>query len=298
MRDYAGLDRAVWGLLGEVCSLVNGLGMEYAVVGGWSPVLLNSSPTGHPGTKDVDLLFSCGATTESLREVVETLLASGYLVSAKHPFQALRIIEVAGTRFVFNVDILHPTLQFTQPELFVDQLILPVRVEEFDEKLFTMASIALPSAAFIFDGHTVQVPLECDLPNGDEAMVEIPVMDEAGLIVTKSSCVTLAKRPRDAFDIYLAVVQARDYEDLVRGVRELANTDPDSFSALGGLLRALRSGSEFALRVQSYMPGPDVKDPDAEYARPVSQFLLDVRFPGAGSATRKRDVFGWRRGPN
>src|SRR6266566_9971104 len=108
MRSYPSLLSATKGLLGEVVQTVGPANVgDFAVIGGWSPFFLNGSPIPHPGSRDVDLLFREGRTEHSLSTVVETLLEAGYLHSAKHEFQLLRLLDVAGTTFVFNVDLLH-----------------------------------------------------------------------------------------------------------------------------------------------------------------------------------------------
>jgi hypothetical protein len=99
---------ACQGILGESVEIVRSMGLPFAVVGGWSPFYLNN-PTGlHPGSKDVDLLFSEAVEVKGLAKVVEHFLGRGYLPSAKHDFQLLRIVGGGKGQFVFNVDFLHP----------------------------------------------------------------------------------------------------------------------------------------------------------------------------------------------
>jgi hypothetical protein len=75
---YKSLNDAARGLLGEACAIASKSGKEFAVCGGWSPVLRNSTHVSHPGTRDVDLLFSEGATKQSLKDVVSEFLEGTY----------------------------------------------------------------------------------------------------------------------------------------------------------------------------------------------------------------------------
>ncbi len=75
---YASLSSAAKGLLGEATLIASKCGKKFAVCGGWSPFLRNADRFGHPGTRDVDLLFSDGADKENLKEVVSAFLQHGY----------------------------------------------------------------------------------------------------------------------------------------------------------------------------------------------------------------------------
>lgn len=207
---YKSLNAAARGLLGEASAIASGCGKEFAVCGGWSPVLRNSTRVSHPGTRDVDLLFSEGATKESLKDVVSAFLGSGYLVSAKHEFQILRTLNVCGTEFVFNVDLLHPHEGAVTGDLFVDHLSLPIPYEDFKSTYVLMKSIALPNAGFVFDDFITKESLEFLMPDGTTLKQAVPVIDEVGLIATKSKSCMMQKRPRDIFDIFLAISSPRN----------------------------------------------------------------------------------------
>ena len=109
---FPNLKSAYLGLLGEACQIADTTGLSYAVCGGWSPFLRNSNPIHHPGTKDVDLLFSDGIKVDALHDVVKSFLKAGYLPSAKHEFQILRIFQVNNCELAFNIDLLHPSESF------------------------------------------------------------------------------------------------------------------------------------------------------------------------------------------
>ena len=80
----------------------------------------------YPGTKDVDVLFEDGFVEKQLEPVIHSFLESGFLVSAKHKFQVLRVLRVAEEQCIFNVDLLHPSESTETPEMFVHHLDLNI----------------------------------------------------------------------------------------------------------------------------------------------------------------------------
>jgi len=236
---YESLNAAAKGLLGEASSIAAKCGNEFAVVGGWSPVLRNTAKVSHPGTRDVDLLFSEGATPDSLKDVVSAFLDSGYLLSAKHEFQVLRTLPVGGRSFVFNVDLLHPNEGAIKGEMCVDQLSFPIPHEDYKSTYVIAKSIALPNAGFVFDGFVAEESIDFNMPDGTKARHVVPVINEVGVLVTKSKSCTLQKRPRDIFDIYLAISSPRDNECLKASLSRLKERHEPVFASLQCIFKAL-----------------------------------------------------------
>jgi hypothetical protein len=225
---------------------------RFGIIGGWSPFLLNSSPIQHPGTKDVDILFEEGTRKGELLDIVQSFVAAGFLLSAKHQFQVLRILNVRGTPFVFNVDVLHPTFGKQSPELFVDHLELPVPMSSYRDDSFTFKSIVLPYSTFLFDGYIENTTVRCILPNGRECDSTVPLMNEVGTIVTKSSSCGSPKRQRDAFDIYLAIRQARFPLILINSLQLLKKHNQAVFNTLYEIESSLKT-MRFVDNVSSYL---------------------------------------------
>jgi hypothetical protein len=250
--DHADLVEAALALLGETAWLLNEVAQPYIVVGGWSPFLRNCRPLPHPGTRDVDVLFKAGAEKGALKVVVDHFLAAGFLVSAKHPFQLLRVLRVRGTEFVFNVDLLHPGESAVKPEMFVDHLELPVPLSKYRDDSFTIKSIVIPGAEFLFDGHFETYDLKVAMPAGASQMVPVPLMTEIGVLTTKADSSSAQKRPRDSLDIFLAIEQARDYGRLVEGLRTLKAVNRPAFNTLYGI-RAAMDDAKFCERVSSQL---------------------------------------------
>lgn len=236
---YESLNAAARGLLGEASSIATKCGKEFAVVGGWSPVLRNTAKVTHPGTRDVDLLFSEGATKEALKDVVSAFLDSGYLLSAKHEFQVLRTLPVGGRNFVFNVDLLHPHEGEVKGELCVDQLSFPIPHKDYKSTYVFTKSIALPNAGFVFDGFVAEESIEFMMPDGTKACHVVPVIDEVGLIATKCKSCMVQKRPRDIFDIYLAISSPRNVECFKAHLSRLKDRHECVFASLECICEAL-----------------------------------------------------------
>lgn len=256
--NYPNILTAAQGLLCDSVRVLRETKMEFVVVGGWSPFLLNSGAIPHPGTRDVDLLFKDGARPGALREAITKLRSAGYLHSAKHEFQLLRVLQVGNEDFVFNVDLLHASESIINPELFVDHIALPVRVSEFSPDTIPKRSIVVPVSAFIFGGHVVQHQVCAIDPAGKERALMIPLMDELGTIVSKASSMTVTKRPRDAFDIVIAIRQARNLDDVLDGASKLRTSHP---AAAAELLKLAKFREEHKLRenVSKYW-GEDLAD--------------------------------------
>jgi len=82
-------------------------GVEFVVVGGWSPYLFHSNQYGHPGTFDVDvLLHSNSLDNGSFDNASDSLLENGYLRAPKNVFQAHQVLHVSGEELVFHIDFL------------------------------------------------------------------------------------------------------------------------------------------------------------------------------------------------
>jgi hypothetical protein len=252
--SFASLEEARVALLCDAVSLASRAGEQFAVIGGWSPFLLNSAPIKHPGTADVDLLFSEGVTPGRLRTVYELFLAEGYYPSAKHPFQLLQVIQVGSEKLAFNIDFLHPNEQ-GQRDLFADHIELAVPLTPFIRRQLKMKSIAVPASKFIFKYQriaTASVKRSGD--SGKEITTDIPVIDDAGLIVTKSYSFRSPKRNRDLLDIYLAAKQCRDRSEVTRFLRKLKEREPETFNTLHSIEQTILQNPGMLAGVNEYLP--------------------------------------------
>lgn len=133
-------------------------------------------------------------------------LRHGYLISAKHDFQLFRKYNVAGKELVFNVDLLHPLETEVKGDLFADHFDLGIYFDDDDEELKKVKSIALPSSKFILADKLFS--------NFSFENSTIPLIDQAGLIFSKSKSLKSEKRQRDSFDIYLALNQPDSHKTI------------------------------------------------------------------------------------
>jgi len=257
-HSYTSILAAAEGLLCEVVKLVDTTELEFVVIGGWSPYYLNNGPITHPGSRDVDLLFKEGAKSKTLVPAIEILTQNGFLHSAKHEFQMLRVLDIDGEKFVFNVDLLHADDAVAAPDMFADHVTLPIRLSDFNPDGFVQKSIKVPTSDFLFEGHVVMHTLATFLPNGSPFRGTVPLMDELGTMVTKAESMSSTKRRRDAFDILLAITQARDFNVLVSSVSRLRYEHQDAFRELSKL-KAIRHSRKLRKNIGLYFS--DARDP-------------------------------------
>ena len=192
-------------LLVDVVLTLQQSNAEFVIVGGWSPYLLNTSKHVHPGTKDVDVLFSDDSARGGLGQHIEVLLKNGFMPSAKHDFQLLKPIEVAGQKLVFNIDLLHPSETIKNPELLVNQLDLHILDSEIGASK-AIRSIVLPSSKILFEaGFREEFATVSPLTSKS---ARIPLISSAGSILSKCESVSSSKRKRDSFDIYISLLSS------------------------------------------------------------------------------------------
>jgi hypothetical protein len=270
-HEFETLNQAARALLIETCVLLNERRLGYVVAGGWVPVLRSTGPDlVHPGTRDVDVLFN--DDRDAIRSAVECMLKNGFVLSAKHEFQLLRSLHVASREFVFNVDLMHPLEASANSEMFEDILDLDIR-SDYDENRPKVKSICFPSSAIIFEQSLwSSFDVSGRNLNGMATSCSVPLMDEAGLILSKAISVKQQKRPRDAFDIYYVLANPRGSETSVMLTR-LGRSFPQVSEQLEHLRRFLsESQVTFDANVKRYL---------GKYSPPVSpsEYVRTMLFP-------------------
>jgi hypothetical protein len=208
--------------------------LEYMVIGGWCPVLRNTSEIIHPGTLDVDILFKDSYRSGNLEEVTKKFIGAGFMPSAKHPFQLLKPQEIGGKKFVYNIDILHPGMLDNKDQvgMFVDHLDLDVPLNE-GEKLKKVVSIVLPNSAILFKENLYDTYAKEGL--------SFNLVSFDGMFITKMDSCQKQKRERDSFDIYLAFLS--DGVDVSR-INEIAKSDSRIDESLKSFKQFLKKKSD------------------------------------------------------
>jgi hypothetical protein len=273
LYSYPTKNDAARGLLVETCQTLERVGVSYVIVGGWCPYLLAEHPTlTHPGTQDVDVLFE--DEPEGVTRAARELLSSGWIPSAKHPFQLLQPRTVEGQQLMFNIDLLHPKEASSSQDMFNDILDLGVRDDYNVPETHRIKSISFPSAQIVFDEKLQQFEPVCGTDrHGVEISVTIPLLCGAATILSKCKSCTYEKRPRDAFDMYLLLSGARGAETS-RALRGLANQFAQVNQQLG-LLRAF------------------LDNPNKAFDKNVSQYAPpDFLFPQLPSELVRAELFG------
>ncbi len=239
MNEYSDIQTGALGMLYETTSLLNRLGVKYIIVGGWSPYLLNSKPIPHPGTKDVDVLFDGAYEKGRLGDIILKFLKNNYVLSAKHDFQLFKKIKVAGQDFIYNVDLLHPLETIKPKDIYVEHIDLNIPADKYQSRTFKMKSIALPSSQSLFDSNVIsKYKLEITTVTGQSISEEIPLMGELGTLITKSQSVSVPKRYRDSFDIYLTIKQSSNYGALIDSIKLLKKGNINTYNTLYGIRQA------------------------------------------------------------
>ncbi|RKP59162.1 hypothetical protein D7S86_04500 [Pararobbsia silviterrae] len=214
------------------------------VIGGWCPALRNTTSLTHPGTLDVDLLFYDAYASHSIDTVIQRLLGSGFIPSAKHPFQLMRVQTIRDKDFVFNIDLLHPRMQSDKDKagMFVDHLDLDVPLTNAEAVSKKMMSIVLPNSEVLFKRALFS----------REEIDGIPfnLVTFDGMFATKMDSCQKQKRERDAFDIYLGFLG----ENIdIPAVIKLASDDARIGESLEKFRRHLKKhGEEFDRNVEQY----------------------------------------------
>ena len=204
---FSTLEAAAEALLLTTCKILRESNVEFVIVGGWSPFLRKSnSSIVHPGTRDVDVLFK-DKDIKMLQEGIKNMLADGFMASAKHEFQMLRPINVDSQEFIFNVDFLHPSEQRAKPELLSDIFDLGVPDASDPSGKRWVKSIVFQPAQIVFERKLFSpITLNGSSVTGEVLHECIPLLNEAGLVLSKLNSVKQEKRPRDSFDIFYILI--------------------------------------------------------------------------------------------
>ncbi|NVK33539.1 MAG: hypothetical protein HWE23_03605 [Rhodobacteraceae bacterium] len=250
-------------LLNDTAKILNDNAVNYIIVGGWSPYLLNSTEIKHPGTKDVDILFENAYKPEELKGIISKFIEAGFILSAKHDFQLFKKIPVRNFEFIYNIDILHPSETTWETDIFIDHIELDVPKDEFQDENFKMKSIMLPDSNFLFDGHYSKYELSDN--------TSINLMNELGCILTKSKSVNIEKRFRDSLDIFLAIHQCRDYDSLVTSTLKLRSDNQPVYNSLYGIREAFENSTLF-MNSRRYT---DI--PKENFDHTISKFFKDTK---------------------
>lgn len=203
-------------LLQESTAVLIRHGVDFAIVGGWSPYLFNSKRYGHPGTFDVDVLLQPESLDNGTFDTAaEELLAGGYLRAPKNVFQAHRILEISGEELVFHVDFLNERE--------------PGNALELVGGTGRMKSMYTPAMKAVFDyggyRHHPKYP-----------GVRFPSPET--FVVTKAAATIVKKRTRDAFDVFVTV-QDQDKAAFAARWKDLCDRDGLFYDGTESLRRAV-----------------------------------------------------------
>jgi hypothetical protein len=242
-------------LLAESTTTLHRHGVQFVVVGGWSPYLFHAQPFGHPGTYDVDVLLHTDSLGDgSFERASEELLVSGYLRAPKNVFQAHRVLKVHGESFVFHVDFLNEKDPGGALEL--------VSGKGRMKSVYTKAM----KAVFKYKNYRYH-----------PSVPGIAFPSPESFVVTKAPAVAVKKRKRDAFDIFLTIrdqpnpgfrakwqyLSSKDglFSDATDALR-IAVNEGDALEKIEGVFSEMQEANQLRLRV-----------PDRQEIRDAFSFL-------------------------
>lgn len=231
---FNNVEEATRCLLGESITIINQHTKDYVIIGGWSPFLRYNHSNLHPGTKDVDVLFHDAAKEDALSGVFLDFFDKGFLMSAKHEFQLIKIYNVSGKKFAFNVDILHPTKYDHKfdDDMFVKQLDLKVPLSSLKTKTFLAKSIVQPNAENIFtEKMHSSFKVNYRNSNGQEEDAQFELLDDIGCIFSKAISCQSVKRQRDSFDIFLTIKYNENYGGLIERIKDLKKSESSTYNS-------------------------------------------------------------------
>ena len=183
-QNFIDEQKAAYFLLAESTEILTSCGVKFVLVGGWVPYLFHRHHYGHPGTFDVDVLLDTASLLDGTFSAAgKALLKKGYIRAAKNQFQAHKVLKVGEEDFLFHVDFLN--------EKNEDETINPI---SGDGKIL---SIYTPAMKAVFDYKQYRVSQ--DLPG-----VNFPSV--ITFIATKALAMASKKRTRDAFDVFISVL--------------------------------------------------------------------------------------------
>ncbi len=212
-------------LLRDATATLREEGVVFVVMGGWAPYLFHRAHYGHPGTFDVDVLLDSASLDDgSFDRASEKLLSSGYLRAAKNNFQAHRVLRVREEELVFHVDFLNEQHPGNTIELIGGK--------------GRLQSIYTPAMHAVFSYRKFRFTLE-------HGLSDVPFPSPETFIASKAAATLVAKRSRDAFDVFVTL-HDQDPATLETSWAQLVASDGLFRDANDALSRALDEGDAIA----------------------------------------------------
>lgn len=254
--EFKTINDAACCLLGESVSIINQFAADYVIIGGWSPYLRYNSGKIHPGTKDVDVLFHNANNVDAIKDIIIGFLERGFLLSAKHDFQLIKLYNVSGREFAFNVDVLHPTKSAIKIEddMFVKHLDVEVPISSLRSDTYKFKSIVQPEAECIFS-ETMHDNFDLNYTNsnGQNENVQFELLNDIGCLFSKSTSCQNSKRHRDSFDIYLSITNNDNYDGLIKKILKLKTSESSAFNSLIALKAFFEKDDKMYYNTKKYL---------------------------------------------
>jgi hypothetical protein len=267
--NYKSASEAAKAMLGETANLLNTMGVDYVIVGGWVPYLFHSTPLKRQETFDCDVLLNNNIKQDTIELGAAHLMKNGYLPPAKNPYQLYRVLNVDSKPTVFHLDFLHKRYSNPDHDIFIDWG--PIQ------------SIAGPGSDIILNEKEYVVhTLSYTDPSGKECTVNIKFASEIGILSTKGRCLELQKREKDAYDILLAIGQARDKNELIQKSNKYRSNRIFEKSLLNIHKQYYEGQAKNNMIASLSKNNPDITDPEK-----VVTTTMDEYFKAVGLSSNK-----------
>lgn len=227
------IQKAAISLLSEVSMILKREEINYIILGGWSPYLLNTTKIIHPGTRDVDILIDRNCDSEKLNNLINSFLSAGFFLSSINEFQIYKTITIGLIPFIFQVDFLIPVNGDS------DQgIMLPVYLTGEFDNYYEFKPISITNFDFLFSGFVTEYPL---IDSASKTMSRI--LTPAGCVLTKARSIGIEKRKRDSLDIFISIGSDANYTQVVLDLKELKTKNIEAFSYLNKVKEHYHTGS-------------------------------------------------------
>tara|TARA_B100000678_G_C18191917_1_gene495734 strand:+ start:371 stop:1165 length:795 start_codon:yes stop_codon:yes gene_type:complete len=249
-------------LLNDVCTSLSDTNSKFVIVGGWVPYLrVTTDAFKHPGTRDVDVLFS--GKQDMPKVATQKLLKNGFMVSAKHEFQLFRVVEISNQKFVFSVDLLHPSSR-DRPEMFRDVLSLDIRDTYDPTGTRHIRSIAFGMSDLIFEEELWSSFSAKLVENGN--LTSVPLLTASGCIISKLESALVPKRRRDVFDIFYLLEGAAG-ATVAEEILKVCKKHTEFGDLLEGFLKWVQSSESCVKNIEHFAP---------KYGEKAKQRILEL----------------------
>lgn len=200
--DYSeGQKEAAHRILVELVNIFKEYEDDIRIVGGWVPDLMFPGE-GHIGSVDVDVLINhLTLHDEGYQNMARILWGSGYREHPDKYFSFVKTVEVEGSSYDVDVDILAGMYGGTQPK-------------RRSQHIQGIKALKATGGNFAFDFPPQKIRVEAKRPDGAYDVANVSVVAVIPYLIMKAAAMGRGKA-KDAYDIYFLL---KHYRGGVKGL--------------------------------------------------------------------------------